>query len=144
MHCMGFKSCPRYQFSREPKFGSLIFLWPNWAIQHPRNPMPFDKISADLSPGPMQRVTLDERFIATFLPDTTQDSIEAQELRQILHASLQTLNPREFRVVELRFQHKKSRSQVASQLGLDREELMKLETDALDKLRQPLREYMES
>ena len=92
----------------------------------------------------MQRVTLDERFIATFLPDTTQDSIEAQELRQILHASLQTLNPREFRVVELRFQHKKSRSQVASQLSLDREELMKLETDALDKLRQPLQEYMES
>ena len=106
--------------------------------------MPFDKVSDDLSPGPMQRVALDERFIATLVPYTPQDSIEAQEFRQILHASLQTLTPGEFRVVELRFQHKKSRSQVASKLRLDREELIKLETEALNKLRQLLREYMES
>ena len=106
--------------------------------------MPFDKVSDDLSPGPMQRVALDERFIATLVPYSPQDSIEAQEFRQILHASLQTLSPAEFRVVELRFQHKKSRSQVSSKLRLDREELIKLETEALNKPRQPLHEYMES
>ena len=106
--------------------------------------MPFDKVSDDLTPGPFQRVALDERFIATLVPYSPQDSLEAQEFRQILHASLQTLSPTEFRIVELRFQHKKSRSQVSSKLKLDREELIKLEDQALNKLRQPLREYLES
>lgn len=104
----------------------------------------FDIVSEELPAGPVQRVTLDERFIAYFLPDTTQDRIEAQELRQILLQSLQSLNSRELRVVELRYQHKKSRGQVASQLDLSREELMAVEREALEKLRRPLQAYMES
>ena len=55
--------------------------------------MPFDKVSDNLAPGPTQRVALDERFIATLVPYSPQDSLEAQEFRQILHASLQTLTP---------------------------------------------------
>ena len=77
--------------------------------------MPFNRVTNDIPGEPKQRVALDERFITQLLPESVQDRIEGQELRQILLACLQTLSPAEHRVIELRFQHKKSRGQVASQ-----------------------------
>jgi RNA polymerase sigma factor (sigma-70 family) len=123
--------------------GSLIFLSLN-RTRTPEPAMPFDKISDELPTGPLHRVSLDERFIALFIPETTQDRIEAQELRQILLTSLQKLPPDEFRIIELRYQHKKSRGQVASLLDLKREEALALEEQALERLRTPLQAYMEA
>ena len=105
--------------------------------------MPFNRIADDLPQEASQRVALDERFIINFLPETAQDRIEGQELRQIVLASLQTLSADEHRVMELRYQHKKSKGQVASQLGVSREQLRALEESALEKLRGPIRAYLE-
>ena len=105
--------------------------------------MPFNKVT-DNDPGePRQRVTLDERFITQFLPDSVQARIEGQELRQIVLASLQALSIQEHRVVVLRYQHKKSRGQVASKLAITRESLQVLEESALEKLRGPIKAYLE-
>ena len=105
--------------------------------------MAFDKVSIEPSDPPRQRIPLDERFISLLLPDPVHERIEGQELRQLVLASLRDLTPEEHRVVELRYQHKKSRGQVASQLKIDRGELMRLEKSALEKLRGPIRSYME-
>jgi len=90
-----------------------------------------------------QRVRLDERFFALFLSESEspQDRIEAQELRQIVHQALQELTREELRVIELRYQHKKSPGQVASQLGLARQDMQALEKSALEKLRQRLQAW---
>ena len=60
-----------------------------------------------------------------------------------MHA-LQELTPQELKVVEGRYQHKKSPGAVASHLRIPREEVGALERSALTKLRKPLIEYMES
>lgn len=96
---------------------------------------------ADQSDPAMRRVTLDERFFAALMPETPQDRLEAQELRQLVHQALQGLTTEELRVVELRFQHKKSPGQVAAQLHLSRPELRSLERQALAKLRQQLQDW---
>lgn len=85
-----------------------------------------------------QKVALDERLLELFLVETAQDRLEAQELRQIVHQALQDLTPEELRVIELRYQHKKSPGQVASQLKIPREEMQQLEKNGLEKLRQHL------
>ena len=87
----------------------------------------------------MRRVVFDERFYAALLPETAQDRLEAQELRQLVHRALLELSPEEVRVVELRFQHKKSPGQVAAQLGLPRPQLRAIERQALQKLGERLR-----
>ena len=92
----------------------------------------FDKVTR------LQRVPLDERFIQLVLPETVEDRIEAQELRQILHKALQKLTPEELEVIGLRHQHKKSPGQVAAKLGVSREEAARLEASGLKKLRKPL------
>ena len=89
-----------------------------------------------------EKVVLDERFVAQFIGETPLDRVEAQELRQVMLRALQSLTRDELRVVELRYQHKKSRGQVASKLELSRENLATVETAALDKLRKPLSDYM--
>ena len=105
--------------------------------------MPFNKVTDDAPGEPRQRVALDERFITQFVPDSVHERIEGQELRQVVLASLQTLSTQEHRVVELRYQHKKSRGQVASQLAITRESLQELEESALEKLRGPIKAYLE-
>ncbi len=98
----------------------------------------------DLAPeseSAMRRVTFDERFFAALLPETAHDRVEAQELRQRVHQAVQSLTPAELRVVELRYQHKKSPGQVAAQLRLERSELLSLERQALAKLRQRLSDW---
>jgi RNA polymerase sigma factor (sigma-70 family) len=88
-----------------------------------------------------QKVALDERLLDIFLVETAQDRLEAQELRQIVHQALQDLTSEELRVIELRYQHKKSPGQVASRLQIPREEMQKLEKNGLEKLRQRLQAW---
>ena len=106
---------------------------------------PFRRISDHTaSVGKSQRVGLDERFLAEFLPETPLDRVESQELRQQVMQALGELTRDELQVVELRFQHKKSPGQVASKLRMDRKAVAALERSALEKIRTPIIEYMES
>lgn len=105
----------------------------------------FDRIAREPAFGERcDRVALDERFLALLLTDSPLDRVEGQELRQIVMRALQRLTPDELRVVEQRFQHKRSPGAVASRLQLSRECVKALEQQALAKLRQPLIEYMGS
>ena len=94
--------------------------------------------------GARRRASLDERFLAILAPETPLDRVESQELRQLVMRALQELTPKELKVVENRFQRKRSVGQVASRLKIDRDEVSALEAAALAKLRGPLTEYMES
>lgn len=105
----------------------------------------FSRITDDLSANSRSdRVSLDERFLAMFLPDTPLDRVEGQELRQIVSRALQKLTPDELAIVEQRYQHKRSPGAVASRLQMDRDRVADLEQSALEKLRGPLVEYMET
>ena len=86
-------------------------------------------------------LSLDERLIVQFQDQTPLDNIEAQEFRQVVMKALQQLKPDELRVMELRYQFKKSPGQVALQLGLTPEQLKRKERSALRKLRQHLAAY---
>src|SRR5437868_8113219 len=67
------------------------------------------------------------------------DAASAADMRRQLDDVLQTLNPRERRVVQLRFGlldgHQRSLDEIAHRLGINREQVRKLERVALDKLR---------
>jgi RNA polymerase sigma factor (sigma-70 family) len=105
----------------------------------------FDRIAEDSAPASRQdRISLDERFVALLLPQSPLDRVESQELRQIVLHALQKLTPQEMKVVEGRYQNKRSLGAVASHLQIPREEVRALECSALEKLRKPLIEYMES
>ena len=105
---------------------------------------PFDRVSETPAPDiAPTRTRLDERFLASFIGETPLDRVEGQELRQIFLAALERLTAEELKVIELRFQRKKSLGQVASQLRLDREYLETTEKRALEKLRGPLTAYLE-
>lgn len=91
----------------------------------------------------LRRLSLDERLIVQLHARTPLDNLEAQEFRQVVMKALQHLKPEELKVVELRYQHKKSPGQVASQLGLPREKLRALERSALRKLKKALAAYEE-
>ena len=105
----------------------------------------FDRISENApSAGRRIHVPLDERFIEILLPDSPLDRVESQELRQIVMHALAELTPQELKVVEGRYQHKRSPGAVASHLRVSREDVEALERSALQKLRRPLIEYMET
>ncbi len=105
----------------------------------------FDRISHDPPTGAERtgRVPLDERFIALLLPESPLDRVESQELRRIVSGALERLTPQELTVVKLRYQQKRSPGAVASRLRLSRQEVQDLEGSALEKLRQPLVDYLE-
>jgi RNA polymerase sigma factor (sigma-70 family) len=93
-------------------------------------------------PDPDARpLSLDERLVVQFQAQTPLDNLEAQEFRQVVMKALQALNPEELRVMELRYQFKKSPGQAAMQLGLSPEQLKRRERSALRKLRQHLAAY---
>ena len=95
-----------------------------------------NKIPEEATSNPKaQRVTLDERFIELFVTEDIEERVEIQEIRQILHRSLQELTPEELHVIELRHQHKKSPGYVAAKLGLGRAEAQRLESRALERIR---------
>jgi RNA polymerase sigma factor (sigma-70 family) len=105
----------------------------------------FDRIDEDSSSASRRsHISLDERFIEMFLPASPLDNVESQELRQIVMHALEELTPQELKVVEGRFQHKRSPGAVASHLRIPRDDVEGLERSALEKLRRPLIEYMES
>ncbi len=105
---------------------------------------PFDRISETPETDiPPIRARLDERFLATIIGETPLDRVEGQELRQVFMAALERLTDDELKVIELRFQRKKSPGQVASQLRIDREEVNARERRALEKLRGPISDYLE-
>jgi len=108
--------------------------------------MPLFKKIADPPPeaaDSLRRLSLDERLIVELQPRTPLDNLEAQEFRQVVMKALQQLKPEELKVVELRYQHKKSPGQTASQLGLSRKALQTLERSALRKLKKSLAAYEE-
>jgi RNA polymerase sigma factor (sigma-70 family) len=104
----------------------------------------FDRIAEDsASANRHSRIPLDERFIEMLMPESPMDRVESQELRQIVMHALEELSPQELKVVEDRYQHKRSPGAVASHLKISRDEVRTLERSALAKLRRPLIEYME-
>lgn len=86
-------------------------------------------------------LSLDERLITQLQAPTPLDNIEAQEFRQVVMKALQQLNPEELRVMELRYQFKKSPGQAALQLGMTPAEIKRKERSALRKLRKHLAAY---
>jgi len=104
----------------------------------------FKKLEANPIPieAPKGRsLPLDERLILHLQGPTPLDHIEAQEFRQVVMKALQQLDPEELRVMEIRYQFKKSPGQAAKQLGLSPQELKRRERRALGKLRQHLAPY---
>lgn len=92
-------------------------------------------------PGKGRPLSLDERLIVQLQVQTPLDNLETQEFRQVVMKALQQLKPDELRVMELRYQFKKSPGQAALQLGLTPEELKRKERSALRKLRKHLAAY---
>ena len=98
----------------------------------------YKKVTENNSEIPLDRTGLDERFITLFLDEDAQERLEAQELRQLVHRAMNDLSDLEFRVIELRYQFKKSPGQAAYKIGIAREKLFEVETKALNKLRNAL------
>ena len=103
----------------------------------------FERIADNVSDGRLERLSLDERFISFFMPETPLDRVEAQEFRQVVLKALQKLDEGELRVIEMRFQRKKSPSQTAALLRQPREQVQATEKSALDKIRGPIIEYLD-
>ena len=91
----------------------------------------------------LERLSLDERFLVHFMPETPLDRVEINEFRQLLVHALQKLTPVELNVVEHRFQHKRSPSQIARSLTLPKDQVLQHLSNALEKLRQSLAAYWE-
>jgi RNA polymerase sigma factor (sigma-70 family) len=98
------------------------------------NPAPPDQIAG-------RPLSLDERLVLQLQTPTPLDQIEAQEFRQAVMKALRQLNPEELRVMELRYQFKKSPGQAALQLSLTPAQLKRVERSALRKLRKHLAAY---
>ena len=101
----------------------------------------YKKIPDSITEAPPERTNFDERFISMLIPTAAQDRLEAQELRQHVHRTLQTLTDDEMRVIELRYQHKKSPGQTASRMGVSPEEMSTMEQSGLGKLRSGLEDW---
>ena len=99
---------------------------------------------ADTSPccAPPKRQPLDEQvFFQLFSGEDPQATIEAQELRQLLQQAFKELTPEERHIIEMRYQHKKSPGQTASQLNIPRKKLQTLERSGLKKIGQHLQAW---
>ena len=101
----------------------------------------YNKVPDDPTTAPTERIRLDERFVSLLVTEDAQDRLEAQELRQLVHRALQSLSNDEMRVIQFRYQYKKSPGQVAARLGLSREAMAALEQSGLEKLRQGLEDW---
>ena len=101
----------------------------------------YNKVPDNPTTAPVERIRLDERFISLLIAEDAQTRLEAQELRQLVHRALQALSDDEMRVIQLRYQYKKSPGQVAARLGLPRNAMTELEQSGLKKLRQGLEDW---
>ena len=103
----------------------------------------YNKIPDNPTAAPAERIRLDERFVSLLVAEDAQDRLEAQELRQLVHRALQTLSDDEMRVIQLRYQYKKSPGQVAARLGISHDAMVALEQSGLEKLRQGLEDWQQ-
>ena len=101
----------------------------------------YNKVPDNPFAAPTERIRLDERFVSLLVTEDAQDRLEAQELRQLVHRALQALSDDEMRVIQLRYQYKKSPGQVAARLGLSRNTIAALEQSGLNKLRRGLEDW---
>ena len=101
----------------------------------------YKKITENDSTAALEKTALDERFITLFMDENAQERLEAQELRQLVHRAMNELSDLEFKVIESRYQYKKSPGQAAYRIGITREELLELEESALDRLRSALTKW---
>lgn len=101
----------------------------------------YNKVPDNPTTAPAERIRLDERFVSLLVAEDAQDRLEAQELRQLVHRALQALSDNEMRVIQLRYQYKKSPGQVAARLGISRDAMAALEQSGLEKLRQGLEDW---
>ncbi len=101
----------------------------------------YNKVPDNPTAAPAERIRLDERFVSLLVAEDAQVRLEAQELRQLVHRALQALSDDEMRVIQLRYQHKKSPGQAASRMGLSRSAMAALEQSGLEKLRQGLEDW---
>ena len=103
----------------------------------------YNKVPDNPTAAPAECIRLDERFVSLLVAEDAQDRLEAQELRQLVHRALQTLSDDEMRVIQLRYQYKKSPGQVAARLGISRDAMAALEQSGLKKLRQGLEDWQQ-
>ena len=101
----------------------------------------YNKVPDNPTTASAERIRLDERFVSLLVAEDAQDRLEAQELRQLVHRALQALSDDEIRVIQLRYQYKKSPGQVAARLGISRDAMAALEQSGLEKLRQGLEDW---
>ena len=101
----------------------------------------YNKVPDNPTTASAERIRLDERFVSLLVTEDAQDRLEAQELRQLVHHALQALSDDEMRVIQLRYQYKKSPGQVAARLSLSRETMAALEQSGLKKMRQGLEDW---
>ncbi len=102
----------------------------------------YNKIADNIDAGSStERIRLDERFVSLLISEDAQERLEAQELRQLVHRALKALTSDEMRVIELRYQHKRSPGQTASRMGISRDEMAALEQSGLEKLRNGLEDW---
>jgi RNA polymerase sigma factor (sigma-70 family) len=126
---------PRYPVESASASSSLIFYV--FGLYMPI----YNKIPDSITDAPVQRISLDERFLSLLIPEDAHDRLEAQELRQLVHRTLKTLSDDEMRVIELRYQYKKSPGQTASRMGISREQMAEFEQSGLEKLREGLKDW---
>ena len=101
-----------------------------------------DPISLDTPVGPE-----DDARLMDFVPDAdAQDAMQAAAagmLREEIQSALETLGPRERRVLQLRFGlvdgQQRTLDEVGRRLGVTRERIRQIESKALRKLRHPVR-----
>ena len=101
----------------------------------------YNKVPDTPTAAPAERIRLDERFVSLLVTEDAQARLEVQELRQLVHRALQALSDDEMRVIQLRYQHKKSPGHVAAHMGLSRNAMAALEQSGLKKLRQGLEDW---
>ena len=120
-------------FSEPQRLPDFLYFWMYMPI--------YNKIPDSITDAPVVRISLDERFLSLLIPEDAQDRLEAQELRQLVHRTLKALSDDEMRVIELRYQYKKSPGQTASRMGISREQMAEFEQSGLEKLREGLKDW---
>ncbi|MEO0169201.1 MAG: sigma-70 family RNA polymerase sigma factor, partial [candidate division WOR-3 bacterium] len=107
------------------------------ALSVAKEPISMDKPVGKDEDTSLGEIIYDEKTLSA------EEELKIESLRERLRKALNMLSPRERKVIELRFglDGKKPRTleEVGQELGLTRERVRQLETQALEKLRNPIR-----
>ncbi len=107
------------------------------ALRVAKEPISMDKPIGKDGDTPLGEIIYDTRT------PSAEEELKIESLRERLNEALNMLSPRERKVIELRYglDGKKPRTleEVGEELGLTRERVRQLETQALEKLRNPVR-----